>query len=279
MSTENLRQSHLSFDFLDDLALASVRGYADLYLHLKARRIGRIGPLLELISLHRANVLPFDAVSPCEVKDALSLALTPKHSAQGSHIEKTNAHVGFVVTIRDPRASEQVKWTAFCRKAQKAGELSLPKSVAQALVGAMREIEDNVHIHSKRSHDGIVGYRGTPEEFEFAIMDSGIGVLESLRRSPDYQDLTDSGTALKIALEDGQSRLCYQDSARGYGFHGLFVGMANLNGELRCRSGNHALTIEGVSPSLVTARLSQKIRIPGFLVNVVCRIEAVRTLL
>ena len=273
MSTEKLRHSHLSFGFLDDLALASARGRADPYLHLKTQRIGRIGPLLEFISLHRANALPFDALPPCKVRDTLSLAISPGQPCEGSHFKEPNTHVGFVVTIRNPNVSEQVQWTAFCRKAQQAGELSLPKPLAQALVGAIREIEDNVHIHSERSHDGIVGYRGTPEEFEFAIMDSGIGVLASLRRSPEYQDLTDSGTALEIAIKDGQSRLRYKDSGRGYGYHTLFVSLANLNGELRFRSGDHALTIEGISPSLVTAQLSQKIRIPGFLVNVVCRAE------
>ena len=278
MSEENLRSSQLSFDFLDDLALASVRRRADPYLHLKTRRIGRIGPLFEFISLHRAKTLPFDALPPCEVRDTLSLAFSPGHSAHGSHFKRTNTLVGFAVTIRNPHASDQVQWTAFCRQAQQAGELSLPKPVAQALVGAMREMEDNVHIHSDRSHDGIVGYRSTPEEFEFAVMDSGIGVLESLRKSPDFQDLTDSGTALKIALEDGQSRLRYQDSGRGYGFHGLFVGLANLNAELRFRSGDHALTINGTSPSLITAQLSQKIQIPGFLVNIVCRVERAQTL-
>ena len=208
----------------------------------------------------------------------MSAALNSRNPAQGSYFKGTTTHVGFVVTNRDPHASEQVKWTVFCRQAQQAAELSLPKPVAQALVGAMREIEDNVHIHSERSHDGIVGYRSTLEEFEFAVMDSGVGVLESLRRSPDYQDLTDSGTAIKIALENGQSRLRYQDSGRGYGFHDLFVGLANLNGELRFRSGDHALTIDGASPSLVTARLSQKIQIPGFLVNIVCRVEPVQIL-
>ena len=278
LSTDSLRRSYLSFDFLDDLALASVRGRVDPYRHLKTRRIGRIGPLLEFISLHRANALPFGALPPCKVGDALSKALGPGHPAQGSHFKGTNTHVGFFVTNRDPHASEQVQWTSFCRKAQQAAELSLPKPVAQALVGAMREIEDNVHIHSERSHDGIVGYRSTLEEFEFAIMDTGIGVLESLRRSPDYQDLTDSGTAIKTALGDGQSRLRYQDSGRGYGFHNLFVGLANFNGELRFRSGDHALTIDGASPSLVTARLSQKIQIPGFLVNIVCRVEPLRIL-
>ncbi len=273
LSTESLQHSRLSFEFLDDLALASVRGRADPHSYLKSQRVGRIGPLLELISLHRAETLPFDALPTCKIGNVLSAALNIDSPAYGSHIKDTDNCVGFVATNRDPHASDQVQWAAFCQKAQQAAEMSLPKSVSQALIGAMREIEDNVHIHSESSYNGIVGYRGTLEEFEFAVIDSGIGVLESLRRSPDYQHLKDSGTALKVALQNGQSRLRYQDDGRGYGFHDLFVSLANLNGELRFRSGDHSLTIDGTAPKIVLAQLSQKVQIPGFLVNIVCRVE------
>ena len=272
MSTRGLQPSELCFDFLDDLALASERGRANPYSYLNTHQAKRIGPLLELASLDRAGTLPLDALSNCKVREALSTAFLPCKLGQGSYFEAGSANVGFVVTSRDPHSNDQAQWTAFCRKAQDAAEMSLPKPIAQGLVGAIREIEENIHIHSERAHDAIVGFRGTSREFEFALIDSGIGVLESLRRSPDYQNLTDSGTAIKTAVTDGQSRLRHHDPGRGYGFHGLFVGLANLNGKLRFRSGDHALTIDGTSPSLVTYRLSQKVEIPGFLVNVVCRL-------
>jgi anti-sigma regulatory factor (Ser/Thr protein kinase) len=174
-------------------------------------------------------------------------------------------------------SDDQTHWVAFCRKAQEAAELSLPKPIAQGLIGAMREIEENVHLHSERSQDGIVGYRGTEQEFEFVIADSGIGILNSLRTSPDYAHLSDAGSAIKTALSDGESRLRYASPGRGFGFRDLFVGLANLNGELRFRSGDHALTIDGTSPSLITARLSQKVEIPGFLAGVVCGITPRQT--
>ena len=232
----------------------------------------RIGPLLELLALQRMSILPLTELPPSPALETMLSAANAARVTQGSHIGGPAA-VGFVMTNRNPEADDQAHWIAFCRRAQQAAELSLPKPIAQGLIGAMREIEENVHIHSERSADGIVGYRGTANEFEFVVADSGIGILNSLRASPDYAQLNDAGSALRTALADGQSRLRHLDPGRGYGFRNLFVGLADLNGELRFRSGDHALTIDGTSPSLVTARLSQKVEIAGFLASVVCRLK------
>ena len=264
--------NELTFEFLDDLALAVVRGRADPEVHLKLRQVDRIGPLVELLALHRASTVLLNGLPRSTVADALARATSATRTSQGQHVDGT-ARAGFVLSNRDPLAEDQAHWIAFCRKAQEAAELSLPKPVAQGLIGAMREVEENIHLHSERAFDGIVGYRGTSGEFEFVVADSGIGILSSLRKSPDYVQLTDSGSAIKTALADGQSRLRHANPDRGYGFHDLFVGLANLNGELRFRSGDHALTIDGTSPSLMTSRLSQKVVVPGFLVSVVCRIK------
>jgi hypothetical protein len=191
--------------------------------------------------------------------------------SHGVHIDSHTTRTGFVLTNRSPRDSDQSSWLLFCRKAQEAAELSLPKGVAQGLIGAMREIEENIHLHSERPHDGVVGYRGTANEFEFIVADNGIGILDSLRKSARYSNLSDTGRAIQTALADGQSRLLEDNPGRGYGFHDLFVGLANLNGELRFRSGDYALTIDGTSPTLISARLSQKSSIQGFIANVVCR--------
>ncbi len=264
-----MMSNELTYEFLDDLAIAATRGRGDPEAHLMSRKAQRIGPLLELLALDRAAILPMEALPRGETGQILAHATRAMQTGHGHHVIGA-VRLGFVLTNRDPQASDQTHWIAFCRKAQEAAELSLPKPIARGLIGALREIEENVHLHSERSSDGVVGYRGTNTDFEFVVADSGVGILSSLRKSPEYTQLADCGTAIKLALTDGHSRLRHTLPNRGYGFHDLFVGLANLNGSLRFRSGDHALTIDGTSPSLMTARLTQKVEIPGFLASIVC---------
>jgi hypothetical protein len=71
------------------------------------------------------------------------------------------------------------------------------------------------------------------------------------------------------ALQDGNSRYGVA-AGRGMGFRPLFIALANLNGTLRFRSGDHALTIDGHSPTLIMAKLAQKPHIRGLIASVSC---------
>ncbi len=133
----------------------------------------------------------------------------------------------------------------------------------------MEELESNIREHSEAPHTGILAFRAAPGVFEFVAADQGIGVLESLRGCADYRDLTDHGRALAAALTEGVSRFGV-NVGRGLGFRPLFVGLVNLRGYLRFRSGDHALTMDGTSPSLTTAQVSQKPGLAGFLASVCC---------
>ena len=77
------------------------------------------------------------------------------------------------------------------------------------------------------------------------------------------------------ALSDGTSRFG-SDNRRGHGFRPIFLGLANLRGSLRFRSGDHALVIDGTSPSLTTAQLAQKPFIDGFVASIRCNRDAER---
>jgi hypothetical protein len=112
-------------------------------------------------------------------------------------------------------------------------------------------------------------FRAGLRRFEFIVADQGIGVLDSLRSSVEYAALNDSGEALSLTPTDGVSRFG-SGSTRGLGFRPLFIGLANLKGALRFRSGDHALLIDGRNPSLITARLAEKPTIKGFLASIVC---------
>jgi hypothetical protein len=104
--------------------------------------------------------------------------------------------------------------------------------------------------------------------FELVVSDAGVGVLDSLRSNSEYSNLSDSGTALKLALSDGASRHGSM-SGRGYGISQLFRALAHDAGELRFRSGDYALRLWGDAPSL-TGRfeLSQKSTLLGMTVSI-----------
>jgi hypothetical protein len=266
--------SLLDFALLDDLALARERMGPAVLGHLRQTSAQRLGPATELCIL--------DRMYPAAPAGLASLRKTPASAVLRAGLNRRGAgafyvdeaeRVGAILTERDPYREDPVTWTQFCRRAQEAAEFAgLPKELAQGLVGALRELETNIHEHSGRAKDGVIGFRGTPKAVEFVVADSGIGVLAGLRRAARYSTMTDAGLALKTALADGQSRLLDVDPDRGFGFHELFVNLANLTGELRFRSDDHVLSIDGAGPALPQARLAQKARLQGFVISVVCSV-------
>ncbi len=269
--------SELTFSILDDLAPAVIRKRVDPTSFLASYGVVRIGPFLELLLLDRASALPLEALPSSPVREALASALAPVNASRGTYGSTGDVSFGFITTGRDieqAHSQEELLWVGFRQKAQQAAEFSLPKPIAQGMIGAMTEIEENIHLHSGRPSDGVVGFRGTKDEFEFVVADSGIGMLASLRHSPDYANLADTGKALRLALQDGESRLRYMSQDHGYGFKNLFRALATLNGELRFRSDDQAVTIDGVAPELVKAELRQRTLLQGFCASIVCRPRA-----
>jgi hypothetical protein len=163
----------------------------------------------------------------------------------------------------------------FYVSAQRAAELSrLPKKLAQGLVGAIGELEDNIHLHGRRPRTGLIAYRSVVDGvFEFVVADAGIGVLQSLQASGFYGGLTDAGKAIRIAVSDGGSRFGPQ-SGHGTGFRPLFTALTNQHGNLRFRSGDHVLLMSGNSPSLSRVVIAQRAAVPGFLISVTCTVPA-----
>ena len=91
--------------------------------------------------------------------------------------------------------------------------------------------------------------------------------------NPEYAYLRDEGDALQCALTNGESRFG-KAAKRGTGFSQLFKSLATLNASLRFRSGDHALTMAGKSPTLVNAHVAKKPRASGFLTSVRCKTAA-----
>jgi hypothetical protein len=258
----------LTFAALDGIAFAAARGRLgdhDLPQHVAAE----IGPVVEMCQLARSGVLPPPLSAPWLLLDgsdglfrAAADGIDQWFGAQGRRLG--------LFRCKAAGEPETNRWKAFGVEAHKAALASgFPARIVWRLMGAMGEIRDNLIEHSEAAATGVVVFRSLPESFEFAVSDCGIGTLASLKTNSDYAHLRDEGEALQCALGDGESRFG-RAAGRGTGFSQLFKSLASLNASLRFRSGDHALSIEGVSPTLVEARVAVKPRAAGFMISVRC---------
>ncbi|MBO6566369.1 MAG: hypothetical protein JJ956_16570 [Pseudomonadales bacterium] len=165
------------------------------------------------------------------------------------------------------RELAQVKFQLETQKA--AVESGFHKSIAVQFAATVGEFFDNIIEHSESRATGFVAYQGMENKFEIVASDEGIGVLASLKSASEFSSLCDHGSALNLVLTDGVSRFG-SSSGRGRGFRPIFVGLANLKGRLRFRTGDHALTMDGKSINKLEASLSQKPEISGFTISVNC---------
>lgn len=173
--------------------------------------------------------------------------------------------MGFVRVQRKHTDFNHLAWVRFRYQLQQALITSgFAQQWAKQIVGAIGELEDNIHTHSDAGHTGLLVFSVRANELECIVLDRGIGVLASLRSCPEFSSLQDHGSALKIALGDGNSRYG-RTSGRGWGFHELFVGLVNSNAQLRFRSGDHLLSIEG-DPTQSVAVVRQRAHGKGFMV-------------
>lgn len=270
-------QIELSFPLLDDvlplLAEQEDMGPAEA---VTTARIDAIGPLLEYAfqaKLQNNMLPPLGSLEPCQAVLGLRQLLEVEGFGQVplsiSHDSLTNEYTWLPPSASD---SDAPQWMMFLRRLQNAArDAGFTTQVARGLVGAFVEMADNVLQHSHNPRSGVGAYRWERGCFEYAVADAGIGMLASLRTCPDYLNLNDAGTALQTALRDGES--CRgRNPQNGLGFRQVLVSLAELNGSLRFRSGDHVLTIDGTSPDLSKARLRHVgLEYRGFLISAVCR--------
>lgn len=256
----------LDFKMLDGLAFAAARGRL-VKESIPSLAAVEIGPFFELLNLSEDGLLP----SPYDEGWLTSSSLKPMVGALqsgGNHWFGPHANgVGF---LRTAKPYDAVTWTSFGLAGQKAAvSAGFPKFIAAQLTAALGELLSNIYEHCEKPASGIVAFSSTPGRFEIAATDRGVGVLNSLRTNSSFATLDDHGNALRLAISDGVSRFEFAHD-RGHGFQPIFVGLANLNGTLRFRSGDHALMIEGNNLSTMAARTSQKPATQGFQISVNC---------
>lgn len=256
----------LDFAALDGLAFAAERGRL-AGRQLESTVVRDLGPLVEMSHLAAVGLLPRPGAAPWLELDGVEDLRGALAQGQMRWVCPVHRNVGFLRTAGE---RDEMGWTAFGVAAQQAAVAAgFAKRAAAQLVGAIGEMYSNIYEHSGAARTGLVAFMARERSFEFVAADRGAGVLDSLRTCPEYAGLDDHGEALRLTLSDGVSRHG-RGTDHGKGFRPLFIGVANLNGFLRFRSGDHALVIDGHRPSLVTARLAQKPKISGFLASVRC---------
>lgn len=264
----------LSFRDVDGLGFAASANNLDAALAPVSLAPKTLGPLLEFLHLQSGQRLP---KHPEGKSWLVSNRATPMISALQRGDEQWSSpndrRMGFIRALRTDSTGNSLM--SFLMNASTAARdiAGLPGTVPRQLAAAMQELENNIHEHSDAIDTGLVAYRAAPGVFEFVAADRGMGLLKSLQRCTAYADLPDHGKALQAALTDGTSRFG-PETDRGHGFRPIFIGLANLRGALRFRSGDHALTMDGTSPDLTTAQLSQKPSIDGFFASVICHRSA-----
>lgn len=261
----------LDFPVLDDIAFAAERRRLDRQ-RLPPLLVHRLGPLIELALLAEDGRAPSPWEPAWLAQNSLGALSTALQSGAQSWLCPASKDTGFLRT-NPAQFSALTTWTGFGLAGQQAAQTAgFPKPVATQLAAALGELYSNIWEHSGLPESGLIVFRATPGAFEFTVADRGIGVLESLCTSKDHAILSDHGTALELTLRDGVSRYG-TDEGRGHGFRPLFIGLTNLRGALRFRSGDHALTIDGQSPSLMSAQTSQKVPLTGFFASVRCHVS------
>lgn len=257
----------LDFAALDGLAFAAERRrLGERVLNLVARDLG---PVVEFSQLAAMGLLPEPERAGWLRLDGLSVLCQAIASGRSHWVCPDEPCIGFLRTDAAPSA-DNMAWTAFGLAVQRAAiGAGFAKRIAAQLTAAAGEMYSNVYEHSGAPATGLLAFRASANRFEFIVADRGMGVLQSLRSCADYGDIKDHGEALRLALTDGVSRHG-PNACRGHGFRPLLIGLANLQGALRFRSGDHALIINGNNPSLMIARVAQKPFLKGLMISVAC---------
>jgi hypothetical protein len=265
----------LTFAALDGLAFAAQRSRLKELRPDTAYGATALGPFLELRQLGADGLLPHPDNATWLALDGLSALETALRRGQPQWICPASQTAGFLRTGAS-WSDDDNAWIGFGIAAQTAATaVGFPRRIARQFVGALGEMINNIHEHSGAAMSGIAAFRAANGEFEFVVVDHGMGVLKSLRTCPDYAHLSDHGEALRLALTDGVSRFGPQ-AKRGLGFRPIFVGLANLSGSLRFRSGDHAVVIDGQKIDTMAIKTAQKPYLHGFFASVTCRSRFIR---
>lgn len=264
-----LRSDHdMPAHFLDELAVAPVFVLKGTLRQLGSTFADRVGPIVEYEFFRRHNRPELPAL--CEHSDS-HIVRQIANLLDGQVPDNANLSlqpIGSDVTTIPPALGAVAAWTAFVKRAEAtARAVGFSDSVAAGLAGAIRELADNVIQHSDAPTSGVAAFARTADCFEYVVADSGIGMLASLRRTPEFRSLRDDLEALPLAVTPGMSRHG-RGVGYGYGYRAVFLPLRAASGSVRLRSGAAVLQMVGVGLRPDQGRCSQRPYHQGVVVSV-----------
>lgn len=228
-------------------------------------RAGAVGPIIEF-----GNLLVGEAPGSLRAAPWFEEgSLTPLIDALVAGRDRWLDRDGRRGLVNGAALGSEFRLTSFKIDAHKAA-LGAGFKAAPLLVAAMGELIGNVVDHSEAPETGVAIFAARPNAFEFLVADTGIGVLRSLTKNQEHARLQDEGAALAAMVESGVSRFG-RETGHGNGFRPIFERLADMTGELRFRSGDYALTLDGRFGDRIGRQLAQKPRLSGFFASVLCR--------
>lgn len=176
------------------------------------------------------------------------------------------------VTMKHEDDLAERPWELFMiRFTQSAISTGFGRQEAHLLAVAMGEMADNALQHSASPVPVLVGYRTFDGVAQFTVVDVGIGVLASLTGCDDYRHLRYHNEAIRAALLDGTTSRRGQGGG-GFGFRQVFKALVEQQGNLRFRSFEGCITMDGRGLDADAGNELFPPKLPGFQVTVSCRI-------
>ena len=202
-----------------------------------------------------------------EVRSELGLRSTGVSKAPVKSL--STRPIEFLLLPRDTDLDEDVEWGNFCQRFERAArEVGFSKDAAINMHSALFEMAENAQIHSRSPVAPLVGYEVGNGMAMFTVADVGRGVLASLRSVPQYASLTVDVEAIQLAMRNGVTSR--PDGRGGFGFNSVFKALAEQWGQLRFRSGNGCITMDGTHLKADKCHRQFPLPIWGFQVSVCC---------
>lgn len=275
--------SHLTVELVEALQMMLMKGKAISHVVEKVRS-ATLPAMLEYGCLRFAlgnSVPPLpNTVTAQDVWQPLrSISSELGLSASGprqSSIHDVSPRPMEFTTLVDEIDTTQTAWENFLQRFERSTKAAgFSTDTALNLQSALHEMAVNAVTHGRSPVPSLVGYAVAGTRAAFSVVDVGEGVAGTLARNPRYSHLTQPVDAIQKALQTGVT--CRVDNDGGFGFGAIFKAVAEAWGQLRFRSGNGCITLDGTDLNVDKSVRRFPPPLPGFQVSVSCNLNGVVT--